>query len=747
MANWLKILLFGGGVAIAGFGTAYLTGSFDPWLEPERPVVASLPDAETLPEPAALQVEGADEIETPAVGAGEEETTPDAADADDLVIPAFDLVRVEPDGSVVIAGRAAPNATVEVLTGSRVIATVEAGPDGDFAAVLDEPLEPGDYQIVLRSTTDENVVVTSVETAIVSVPETPDGQVLALVEQPGSPSRLITVPDATSAQPLEEGSEVAEATPEAETTEETDLAATPETQRAEDGDATAGSPEAQDEDVAGAPEDEAAETEAAAAVEGEGEAETDPATEDDVAELAPATEEPATQPNEATADASEQDQAEVFGTEEEAMASAGSDEPTDAAEAPSEAIEEEAGTDTAQTDEPAQPEDDTAGTTDRVGAEQDVAALQQEESFEPDAQEPGAQTRVFVEAVEIDGDTVFVAGQAEPGRYIRVYANEILLGETLVSEGGRFLIEAQVDLPVGDYIIRADLLGSDGSVVARAAVPFEREPGETVAAVAPRMPAPREDADQQAAGDEDQQTVAGEDQQAADEDVPAAVTLAEPDASEPTPSGDMASAPAEEEAQAEEMAAGEEAASDVDAGREEQPQSSIVATEPQPSTDGAPSEMAEASDEETATPSETAQPAPETASEEEMAATQEPEAPAGVAETDPAAEPDVDAADDRMAAAETSEETLSPALERANGAVIIRRGDNLWRISRRVYGQGVRFSTIYLANQGQISDPDRIWPGQVFAVPAETVEGETADLEALGEQAVDPSQVPGEIIR
>jgi len=52
-------------------------------------------------------------------------------------------------------------------------------------------------------------------------------------------------------------------------------------------------------------------------------------------------------------------------------------------------------------------------------------------------------------------------------------------------------------------------------------------------------------------------------------------------------------------------------------------------------------------------------------------------------------------------------------------SVIIRRGDTLWQISRRVYGQGVKYTTIYLANEEQISDPDRIWPGQVFAVPDE----------------------------
>ncbi|GGB42692.1 hypothetical protein GCM10011316_13240 [Roseibium aquae] len=49
--------------------------------------------------------------------------------------------------------------------------------------------------------------------------------------------------------------------------------------------------------------------------------------------------------------------------------------------------------------------------------------------------------------------------------------------------------------------------------------------------------------------------------------------------------------------------------------------------------------------------------------------------------------------------------------------VIIRKGDNLWRISRRLYGQGIRYTTIYQANQDQIRDPDLIYPGQVFLTP------------------------------
>jgi nucleoid-associated protein YgaU len=75
-------------------------------------------------------------------------------------------------------------------------------------------------------------------------------------------------------------------------------------------------------------------------------------------------------------------------------------------------------------------------------------------------------------------------------------------------------------------------------------------------------------------------------------------------------------------------------------------------------------------------------------------------------------------------------ETVGARTGNNNRAVIIRRGDTLWRISRRVYGQGVRFSAIYLANQNQIKDPDRIWPGQVFRVP----EGDPAD-KAVGKPA------------
>jgi nucleoid-associated protein YgaU len=50
--------------------------------------------------------------------------------------------------------------------------------------------------------------------------------------------------------------------------------------------------------------------------------------------------------------------------------------------------------------------------------------------------------------------------------------------------------------------------------------------------------------------------------------------------------------------------------------------------------------------------------------------------------------------------------------------IIVKRSESLWQISRRMYGNGKRWSTIYLANKEQIRNPRSIFPGQVLTVPA-----------------------------
>ncbi len=49
--------------------------------------------------------------------------------------------------------------------------------------------------------------------------------------------------------------------------------------------------------------------------------------------------------------------------------------------------------------------------------------------------------------------------------------------------------------------------------------------------------------------------------------------------------------------------------------------------------------------------------------------------------------------------------------------VVVQPRQNLWRIARQAYGQGVRYTEIFAANRDVISDPSRIYPGQVFTVP------------------------------
>src|SRR5690606_30383740 len=224
----------------------------------------------------------------------------------------------------------------------------------------------------------------------------------------------------------------------------------------------------------------------------------------------------------------------------------------------------------------------------------------------PETQPQPAQrggTSPFIEAVEIDGREIFVAGQAAAGKRVRVYVNDVLLGQATVEPNGRFLIQTERDLPVGDYIVRADVLGSDGlTVTARAAVPFARQAGESMTSIAPAAP-----------------------------------------------------------------------------------QTALVAEKAGKEAGGA-----------------TASQAPQ-------------------------------------ATLKGGQQTsMAPALQREDGAVIIRKGDTLWHISRRVYGRGMRYTTIYQANKDQTRDPDLIWPGQTFALPASSEEGEAADLSTIGTEALSP---------
>ena len=49
--------------------------------------------------------------------------------------------------------------------------------------------------------------------------------------------------------------------------------------------------------------------------------------------------------------------------------------------------------------------------------------------------------------------------------------------------------------------------------------------------------------------------------------------------------------------------------------------------------------------------------------------------------------------------------------------IVVESGRSLWRIARKTYGTGLRYTIIYQANKDQIKNPDMIFPGQVFSLP------------------------------
>jgi nucleoid-associated protein YgaU len=475
------------------------------------------------------------------------DTTPQPAPP---ITPAFDVLRVEPDGSTVIAGRAEPGATIEVSGDDKSIASTKVGPSGDFVIALDEPLPAGDYQLTLKATTTDGRTVTSDETATVSVPSDASGKLLAMVTKPGKASRLVSVPAADTAT----------AAPQAQAPVETDGA-------------TAA--------VTGAP---------------------------------------------------------VL---------------------------------------PAMPD----AATDLVASAPPTSTMQTPTEPSPSSAE------LLVTAVEIEGNRIFIAGIAPVGASLVGFAGEQPVGRSKSGPDGHFVIEGTVELAVGQHVISVEMLDSNGKTALRVDVPFNRPAGEQVAAVA---------------GQQGPGSIAPIDGGAFDKlrnDTARAFGLLRDlykDGGEPTP---------------EELAAARSATSIA--------LSSLSEYRLPAGTTAAIQDIAGKTSRQAAEALEAIKKLPE----DPKAVGQDLESVASVIEraVGPAIAEDTPVDDDAtLQTAEDAPRTISQTpLTQSSNSVIIRRGDTLWQISRRLYGQGVRYTTIYLANQDKIIDPDLIEPGQIFGVPGE----------------------------
>jgi nucleoid-associated protein YgaU len=378
----------------------------------------------------------------------------------ETVVPIFDLVRVEPTGDAVIAGRSDPEAKVEILSGQDVVAGGKANDTGSWAIVLADPLKPGAHDLSVRVTDKDGKVATSEQSVAVSVPEGGNGDVLVVLNQPGSPSAVLQVPGLKETE-----AKLADAGVEPEKVAAAVDAATPTV-------VAAATPD-QPTPAAAAP---------APAAPAAAEQPADAASvKTDAAAPAPAAAAPA--PTTPAPAASET--VEIPAPPADVMAAAATPAltPTEPAAAPA-PVATPAATPAPVAETPSAPapaaEAPAAAATESPAPAADAPAV--EAAPAPAAETPAAPPAepaaapapvVTIDAVELEnGSRFYAAGSAAAGAVVRLYVDDKALGDAKADKG-RWLFQGDVKLAPGKHLVRIDQIGASGAVLARAEVPFE----------------------------------------------------------------------------------------------------------------------------------------------------------------------------------------------------------------------------------------------------------------------------------
>ena len=98
----------------------------------------------------------------------------------------LEVIRVRPDGSLVIAGKGLPNSKVEIISGAQIIAETNSDKIGDFVAVPEKQLKGGEYLLSFRQTTqDGKVVIANKSVAINVTGAIKDIPIVAIVDSEG----------------------------------------------------------------------------------------------------------------------------------------------------------------------------------------------------------------------------------------------------------------------------------------------------------------------------------------------------------------------------------------------------------------------------------------------------------------------------------------------------------------------------------------------------------------------------------
>ena len=398
-------LVLGGVVVVAAIALgAYFIGQGSDVTETATP--ANL--AET---PAAVTAEAAPEPAPAAEPAPTVEVTRAA--------PIFDTVRVEADGTTVIAGQFAGGGAVELRLDGEVIERIEAGADGAFAAFL--TIDPSDQPRVLSLVGDpDGEAIEAAESVIIAPFGVTEPEVAEVVAEE-APTEEAPVKEAVADEaPVEEAP--AEAAPVEEVTEE----APAEVAVAE---ATAEAPVAQET--------------------------AEPAQDAEPVVAAEPTAEPAAE--EPTVEPAAQEEVQVASVAE----------PTEAAEPASEPAAEAAPA-AEPVAEPAPAEAPQLLVADAEG----VRVLADGSGLEA----------LTLDTITYDDDgEVKLAGRATGEGFVQAYLNDASVGTAAIAADHSWQIDLH-DVEPGVYTLRLDEVSPQGEVVSRMETPFKREVATEVAA-------------------------------------------------------------------------------------------------------------------------------------------------------------------------------------------------------------------------------------------------------------------------
>tara|TARA_R110000868_G_scaffold57591_10_gene177904 strand:- start:3901 stop:4896 length:996 start_codon:yes stop_codon:yes gene_type:complete len=144
--------------------------------------------------PAEIATSDASQAGETAAGEG------DAAGAVLLAQPVFDIVRVAPAGTAVIAGRGQPGALIMVLANGEEIATETVNDRGEWVIILNEPLPSGAIELGLVMRAVDGRELRSEQVVLVSIPESRGATPLVVVGRPGEASRVWQCPSCADSE-------------------------------------------------------------------------------------------------------------------------------------------------------------------------------------------------------------------------------------------------------------------------------------------------------------------------------------------------------------------------------------------------------------------------------------------------------------------------------------------------------------------------------------------------------------------